>query len=75
MLGPASNGLVSTTWGLSGVTESDRPVLGFAPVALSSYHIVTSGNESAFGLSGVARKDDCWEIIFCIREAIQDFAF
>ena len=47
MLGPASNGLVSTTWGLSGVTESDWPVLGFAHVALSSCHIVTSANGSA----------------------------
>ena len=46
MLGPASNGLVSTTWGLSGVTEIDRPVLGFAPVALYSCHIVTSANGS-----------------------------
>ena len=40
MLGPASNGLVSTTWGLSGVTESDRPVLGFAAVASSSCWVI-----------------------------------
>ena len=58
----------STTWGLLGVTDRDQALLGIATVALFSClgNIVASANGGASGLSAVARKNGCLEIIFCI---------
>ena len=61
-------GSASTTWGLLGVTDRDQALLGIATVALFSClgNIVASANGGASGLSAVARKNGCLEIIFCI---------
>ena len=61
-------GSASTTWGLLGVTDRDQALLGIATVALFSClgNIVASAKGGASGLSAVARKNGCLEIIFCI---------
>ena len=58
----------STSWGLLGVTDRDQALLGIATVALFSClgNIGASAKGGASGLSAVARKNGCLEIIFCI---------
>ena len=57
----------STTWGLLGVIDRDQALLGIATALFSCLgNIVASANGGASGLSAVARKNGCLEIIFRI---------
>ena len=64
-----SSGPASTTWGLSDVPDRSWALLDLVTVGLYSCW----GN--IWASAEVVRMGGCWEIIFCIWEAIQDCVF